>query len=114
MAKRQITELIDDLDGTALGTEGESLTFSLDGSSYDIDLSPANADKLREALAPYIKAGRKLGRGATGAPSSPRRRANNSDDLNAIRAWARDNGHTVSDRGRIAASVVEAYQKANG
>ncbi|HZU92839.1 MAG TPA: histone-like nucleoid-structuring protein Lsr2 [Microbacterium sp.] len=31
----------------------------------------------------------------------------------AIRAWANDNGYTLSERGRIPAPVVEAYNAAH-
>ncbi|GAA2895270.1 iron-regulated nucleoid-associated protein Lsr2 [Microbacterium esteraromaticum] len=113
MAKRHIIELVDDLDGTPLGDAGESLTFALDAQSYEIDLSPENATKLRDALAPFIEAGRKMGRNgaASAARAGGRGRASRSD-LNEIRAWAQANGHEVSTRGRIAAPVVAAYDAA--
>lgn len=110
MARRQIIELIDDLDGTPL-EDGVTVSFALDGAEYEIDLSAKNAEALREAFAPYVKVGRKLGRSGS-APVPPRRRKS-SNDLNAIREWARANGHTVSDRGRVAASVIEAYKATN-
>lgn len=114
MAKRHIVELVDDLDGTPLGEAGESLTFALNAQSYEIDLSPDNAAKLREALAPFIEAGRKMSR--NGTPSAPRtgsRARASRSDLNEIREWAQANGHQVSARGRIAAPVVAAYDAAN-
>jgi len=69
MAKKQIAQLIDDLDGTILeGGDGVSLRFALEGRSYEIDLSDANAAKLRDALAPFIAAAR-----PTSGTSSPTR-----------------------------------------
>ncbi|OJX65941.1 MAG: hypothetical protein BGO95_05940 [Micrococcales bacterium 73-13] len=102
---------IDDLDGTPLS--GNSTTrFSLNGVEYEIDLAPANAAKLKAALAPFIKAGRRVG--APAAKAAPRRRgggrhSNGAKDVTAIREWARANGHSVGDRGRIPASILEAY-----
>ena len=99
--------LEDDLEG---GEADETVQFSLDGKDYEIDLSTANAEKLREALRPYAEAGRKTTRN-----SGPRRtRTSGSDpDTAKIRAWAKENGHEVSDRGRIHQSVKDAYYAAH-
>lgn len=112
MAKKLITRLIDDIDGTELDDSGESITFSLDGRAYEIDLSDANVEKLRDALAPFIKAGRRSGASTPSAPRA-RRSAGGRSDLAAVRAWANDNGMTVSERGRVPASVLEAYDAAH-
>lgn len=106
MAQRRIVELIDDLDETLI-EDGGTQTFTLNGTAYEIDLTSANAEKLRAALAPFIAAGRRVRQTPTQRSSS---RPN--EDLNAIRQWARENGHTVSDRGRIAADIVAAYRAA--
>lgn len=94
--------------------EGETVLFSLDGSAYEIDLTDANAAALREALAPYVSAARSISssRGASGE-SSRRRRRPGQQDYSAIRAWAKDNGYQVSERGRVPASVIEAYDAAH-
>lgn len=101
MAEKVTVELLDDLDGTvASGT----VRFGLDGKDYEIDLSEHNADQLREVLRAYVLAARKVG----GSP----RRATGPRPLNdtaAIRAWARENGYKVNDRGRINADVIKAY-----
>ena len=111
MAQRVQVILEDDIDG---GTAVETVTFGLDGSSYEIDLSKKNAAKLRDALAPYVASGRRAGRVASssrrGARSSAR---SDRERIQAIREWARQTGHPVSDRGRIPASIVEAYEEAN-
>jgi hypothetical protein len=100
--------LEDDLEG---GEADETVQFALDGKDYEIDLSTANAEKLREALRPYAAAGRKAGRAQAHGTGG---RASKSDpDTAKIRAWAKENGHEVSDRGRIHQSVKDAYYAAH-
>ncbi|WCD91468.1 histone-like nucleoid-structuring protein Lsr2 [Microbacterium sp. nov. GSS16] len=121
MARRIIHQLVDDIDGAVLDDgAGETVSFALDGRPYEIDLSEKNALALRDALNPWIDAGRRVPAG--GRPSRGRGRrgsqANQSSagakrDLSAVRSWARKNGHAVSDRGRVPASVLEAYDAAN-
>jgi hypothetical protein len=95
---------------------GASRSAERDGHSYEIDLSKKNITALEKALKPYLVAAR-TARPTSGA--SPRRGtratgpAVKRTNLQEIRDWARANGHEVSDRGRIAASVVEAYEAAN-
>ncbi|SIS10771.1 Lsr2 family protein [Microbacterium sp. RURRCA19A] len=114
MATRQIAQVIDDLDGTTLDEgEGQQITFSIEGRSYEIDLSEKNAEKFYAAFAPYVDAGRPIGSPSRRATPARAARAKSDLDLNAIREWARANGHTVSDRGRIAGPIVEAYKAAN-
>jgi len=99
MAKKVTTTFVDDIDGSdAAGT----VTFSLDGVSYEIDLSDANKKALASALEPYIAAGRRVGgrRSSGGGAKS---------DAGAIRAWATEQGIEVPARGRIPAAVVEQY-----
>lgn len=104
MARQIIHQLVDDLDGTVLPVgEGETVRFSLDGRAYEIDLSSANAQNLRDAVAPFVAAGRRQGGSASARPRASGR------DLVAIRAWARENGFSVSDRGRIPAEIEQAY-----
>lgn len=101
--------LVDDLDGSEAD---ETVTFALDGKTYEIDLTTSNADKLRSLLEPYVKNGRRVtsrtsGRGKARAAST------GSQDTAQIRAWAKANGYEVNDRGRVPASIREAYEKAN-
>jgi hypothetical protein len=111
--KKQITQLVDDLDGSVLEAgSGSTVRFSLEGRQYEIDLSDANAQKLRSALAPFISAGRSVAGASRG--SGPRRSSRGaSGELAAIRAWAQGHGYTVGDRGRISAEVRDAYERAN-
>jgi len=107
MAQRVKIELVDDLDGSEAS---ETVTFGLDGSTYEIDLNSGNAAGLREALAPYLGHARKAG----GSHRRGRRSAATSGPSTAdIREWARANGHEVSDRGRVSSEVREAYDAAH-
>ena len=115
MVQKVITKFIDDLDGSdASGT----VEFGLDGRHYEIDLSDGNAARLRDVLAPYVEAARRSGGGrrprrvaAAPAPAEKPARASREETA-AIRRWARENGHEISERGRIPKSVIEAYKAA--
>lgn len=110
MVQKAITTIVDDLDGTELTEDAaETVSFSLDGKAYEIDLSLANARALRTALLPFTDAGRKLGRASTPKTSTSPRRS----DLAEIRDWAGKNGHQVASRGRIHYDVVAAYDAAH-
>ncbi|MEU6484626.1 Lsr2 family protein [Streptomyces sp. NPDC046887] len=113
MAQKVQVLLVDDLDG---GEADETVTFALDGKSYEIDLTTANADKLRGLLEPYTKGGRRTGgRSATGRGKARVATASGgSPDTAKIRAWAKENGYEVNDRGRVPATVKQAYEAANG
>ena len=103
MATTTLVSLTDDLDGTKAD---RTVTFMWNGATYEIDLSKKNATALEKALTPYLQAGRKVrGTAARGRRAATRARA----DLGAVRAWAKNNGYEVSERGRIAAAVLEAY-----
>ncbi|GAA1426584.1 Lsr2 family protein [Microlunatus lacustris] len=116
MAQRVQIILEDDYDG---GEADETVTFALDGAEYEIDLSRANADKLRDELAIWIGHARKTGgrrRRAGGASSSSKAAdgAGGAGSTSEIRAWALANGHDVSSRGRVSSEVREAYERAHG
>jgi hypothetical protein len=98
--------LVDDLDGSEAN---ETVTFGLDGSGYEIDLSDKNAKKLRDALSLYTASARRSGRRQARSAASAR----SSVDTAAIRSWAKSKGYEVSDRGRISADILEAYKKAD-
>jgi hypothetical protein len=99
MATRIITSIIDDIDGT----EGaETVSFSLEGHDYEIDLTPANHEVLRQALAPYIAAARPSPNGAVKPKAT-------GGDVKAIRAWAAAKGIVIPARGRIPADVRDRY-----
>lgn len=111
--KKQITQLVDDLDGTVLEAgDGGTFRFALEGRQYEIDLSSQNAEKLRAALAPFVSAGRSVA-GSRGSGTSRRSSRGSGGDLAAIRSWAQSQGYSVGDRGRISADVREAYERAH-
>ena len=110
MAKQTTVTVTDDLDGSANAKE---VTFSLNGESWIIDLNAKNRNALEKALKPYIAKATKQGRRRL-VPASRRSGAGGSRrDLAAVREWAKSNGHQVSDRGRISATVQEAYDAAH-
>jgi hypothetical protein len=119
MAQQVNVKFVDDLDGSdAAGT----VSFGLDGRTYEIDLSDDNAARLRDSLAVFVGAARKSGGSATTgtrrapkmtASAAPRPQPLDREQTAAIRSWARQNGHQVSDRGRISKTVVDAFQAAH-
>lgn len=114
MAQVKEIRLVDDLDGKSAD---ETVEFSLDGKSYEIDLSSDNAGRLRDAFAEFVASARKVagGRGrrtSTAAPAA-RRPVIDREQNQAIREWARNHGMKVSDRGRIPSEVLEAYHREN-
>ncbi|MFG2562474.1 Lsr2 family protein [Streptomyces sp. NPDC048496] len=110
MAQKVQVLLVDDLDG---GEADETVTFALDGKTYEIDLTTTNADKLRGLLEPYTKGGRRTGGRAAVGRGKGRAVTGGNKDTAEIRKWARENGHNVNDRGRVPAEIREAYEKAN-
>jgi hypothetical protein len=110
VAQRNVTTYIDDLTGKELvdGT-GETVTFSLDGVLYELDVNRRGAQRLRSALAPYVKAGRRT---AAGRSKRPVRRSRVASDPAAVRAWANSNGIPVSNRGRVPAAVIAQFEAA--
>jgi nucleoid-associated protein Lsr2 len=118
MAQKTVIQFVDDLDGTA-ADDVETISFGLDGVTYEIDLGEDNATSLREKLAEFVGAARRVG-GRTKrttvstsggvTPSSGRSR----EQTQAIREWARKNGHDVSDRGRIPTAVIDAFEAQAG
>ncbi|GAA3894454.1 Lsr2 family protein [Streptomyces lacrimifluminis] len=108
MAQQTIIQLLDDLDGSEAS---ETVVFGLDGRTYEIDLNDKNAAKLRKALAAYVDAGRKLNQ-TRGGKRTGAGRVTADGDTAQIRAWAKENGYEVNDRGRVPADIKEAYAKA--
>jgi hypothetical protein len=107
MAQRVITTLEDDLDGTEAS---ETITFSLDGAEYEIDLNETNARELRTAMSKYTSVSRKS---AARGRLARRAGTGGAKDTKAIRAWAIANGIPVSARGRVQADVMERYSAAH-
>jgi hypothetical protein len=118
MAQRTTVQLVDDLDGTA-SDDISTVTFALDGVSYEIDLTEGNADNLRKGLADFVASARrtggrvKRGFGATAATAPSMDSARSKEQTQAIRDWARSNGHQVAERGRIPGGIIEAFEAAH-
>ncbi len=106
MAQKVSIILVDDLDGSEAA---ETVSFGLDGSSYEIDLTEAHATALREALAGYVGNARKV----TGGRRRKAAATSEGPSAREVRDWARSNGFTVPDRGRIPADVRDAFDAAN-
>ncbi|TQS42600.1 histone-like nucleoid-structuring protein Lsr2 [Cryptosporangium phraense] len=115
MARKVQVLLVDDVDGS---TADETVSFGLDGTNYEIDLSTDNSAAFREALASYVAAARKAGRpgsakaGRAAATVKPAAPAADRAQNQAIRDWAKRNGLQVSERGRIPADIVAKYHAA--
>ena len=108
MARSVAVVVTDDLDGSP---DAETVTFALDGVTYEIDLGADNRARLDRDFAPYIEAGRRISRSrnrsSQGRPAGPR------IDRAAVRAWAKENGIHVSERGRISADLMSQYEAAH-
>jgi hypothetical protein len=108
MAQETIVRLLDDIDGKPAD---ETVSFSIDGITYEIDLRTKNADKLRKVFAPYVEKARKAGaRRAGRGVARGGRTAHNRERAADIRGWAKQHGITINDRGRIPAEIVQAYE----
>ncbi|MDE9364442.1 Lsr2 family protein [Luteipulveratus sp. YIM 133132] len=105
MAQKLQVLLLDDVDGSEAA---ETVSFGLDGVTYEIDLSASNAAEFRKELSTWTESARRTGgrRSTTKAPGT-----SNRHDLTKVRDWARDNGYSVSDRGRVSREIQEAYDK---
>jgi hypothetical protein len=112
VATETTVRLTDDLDGSIAA---QTVAFAWDGTPYEIDLSKKNVAALGKALQPYIDAGRKLGSASRingNARRSPKATAT-KPSLEAVRAWATEQGYEVAQRGRISAAILEAYESAS-
>lgn len=113
MAQRVRIELTDDLLGDGTPAD-ETVTFALDGVTYELDLSADNAAKLRDQLGPWTGVARRIsGRKATGGAKRGRAASGSGTPANEIRQWARSQGMEVSERGRVSDEVKAAYEAAH-
>ncbi|MGB3684975.1 MAG: Lsr2 family protein [Ornithinimicrobium sp.] len=111
MAQRVRTILVDDIEGTEIKEGGETISFGYRGVNYQIDLNDENAKKFDEAMDFYLTHATRLG--GRKEPSGTSSTRTDKAQLDAMRSWARENGHQVSSRGRISKAVREAYQAAH-
>jgi hypothetical protein len=104
MARKEVIQYVDDLTGEPLPSdEVRTVNFSYSGKDYTVDLSQENADRLREVLSPWLKVATRVS-GRRASSKVPAR-----TDLDEVRVWARENGFTVSERGRVAQKILDAY-----
>jgi thiazole synthase ThiGH ThiG subunit len=108
MSKSVSVIVTDDLDGS---DSAETVSFGFDGVTYEIDLAQKNRAKLEKALAPFIEAGRRVPR--SGGRRAGGRQNASSADRGAVRAWARERGMKVSERGRVSADIMRQYEAAH-
>ncbi|SPT54256.1 Lsr2 [Actinomyces bovis] len=110
MARKTIEMLVDDIDGSEAT---QTVTFGLDGATYEIDLNDEHAAALRESLEEWVAKAHRIAGRANRRRGAGAARTNNSSQNQKIRDWAREHGHEVSDRGRISAEIREAYALAH-
>ncbi len=111
VAQKIQTLFIDDLDGSA--AEG-TVRFGLDGTEYEIDLSAGHAKELRDALARYVDAARRVSGGPRRSARTGRRAPAGGPNTTEVREWAKAQGIEVKDRGRVPADLVVKFKAATG
>jgi hypothetical protein len=113
MAQKVIREFVDDIDGS----EAErTFTFAVDGTHYEIDLSTQNIKEFHEAIAGFVESARKVkasGSSRQARKASTRASSRSREQTQAVREWARQQGHRVNDRGRIPAAIQQAFDQAH-
>ncbi|HEY3410877.1 MAG TPA: Lsr2 family protein [Propionicimonas sp.] len=108
MARTYVAVIKDDLTGEVVDSkDAESIEFSVNGKSYTIDLGKKNAAEFHESFDKYIAVAAKVG-GVKSSKPSP----GSKEDLAAIRAWGKENGFKVSERGRVSSELKDAYSQA--
>lgn len=111
MAQRTNVTYVSDLSGSDItDNDAPSVSFSYDGTDYTIDLTSKEAEKFYSVVKPYVDAGTKV---TGGKRNGTKKATKNGPDPKDVRGWAKDNGIDVPDRGRIPASVMDAYNGAN-
>ena len=105
------TLFIDDIEGSAAAG---TVRFGLDGTEYEIDLNAEHAQQLRDALAAYVRAARRISGGSRRAARGGRRESASTLNTTEVREWAKAQGITVKDRGRVPAELVVKFKAATG
>jgi Lsr2 len=118
MVQKTIVTMVDDLTGE-VAENISTVEFELDGRVYELDLTEENSANLHDALSQYVNAARKVGGRRRSGPRAGRAIKStspttgyNRETLKSIREWAKKNGHSVSDRGRLPAEVLQSWEKA--
>lgn len=109
MAQKTIVQLVDDLDGKELtAKQGQTVTFGLDGVTYEIDLSNKNAQKMRGVLGQYVDVARRVG--SARIPKSRMKRTHLGPDAATVKAWADSKGIDYPKRGRLPKTLLEQFE----
>jgi len=115
VARKVVVELVDDIDGTVFGENGESISYAVDGVEYVIDLKNEHAKELRETFEYYIAHSTRVG----GRKHRADRHVNPvvakrpRGETKKIRDWAIEQGYELSSRGRIPAEIAQAFHDAH-
>ena len=112
MARKTVIETFDDIDGTAVDTAGETISFAVDGVEYIIDLNKKNAREFRKKLDVYLEHATRVG-GRKRAAAAARPAEANAPSPKQIRQWAIGAGYEVPARGRLPQSLVDEYTAAH-
>jgi len=113
MATKTHVILVDDVDGREAT---QTIAFAYQGAAYEIDLNDDHASALEESFADWISSARRMTGSSqrSSKPSAPPRSTSAPrSNLGPIRDWLRENGHSVSERGRISAEMMQAYDAAH-
>ncbi|AYR03187.1 Lsr2-like DNA bridging protein [Gordonia phage Octobien14] len=115
MARKEVLEITDDYDGKMIGPDEEwsPVPFVVNGTAYQLDLRAANQERFQKDMDKWINRATKVGRAPKVGGSKPKPASTSSEsglDLSVVRAWANNNGYTVSEKGRVPKHVMEAYE----
>ncbi|MFC0454679.1 Lsr2 family protein [Rhodococcus sp. ACS1] len=115
MARKVVVELVDDIDGTEFGSDGESIGYAFDGVEYQIDLKDEHAKEFRETLEYYIDHSTRVGgrKHRSDRAVNPEVAKRQPGETKKIRAWAIEQGYELSSRGRIPTEIEQAFHDAH-
>ena len=115
MARKVVVEMVDDIDGTIFGEDGESIHYAVDGVEYVIDLKDEHAKELRETFEYYIEHSTRVGdrKHRSDRPAKPSTGKRPRSETKKIRAWAIEQGYELAARGRIPTEVEQAFDAAH-
>ena len=115
MARKVVVEMVDDIDGTVFGEDGESIHYAVDGVEYVIDLKEEHARELRETFEYYIAHSTRVGgrKHRADRPVNPPAAKRASGETKKIREWAIEQGYELASRGRIPTEIEQAFHDAH-
>ncbi|MBO0822983.1 MAG: Lsr2 family protein [Actinobacteria bacterium] len=107
MVQKIVSTKICDLPHEGEIAGNDTVSFSVDGTGYEIDVCSAHAKELHDIFGGYITHARRV----SGAARRRKARTGPGRERSSeIRQWARDRGDKVSERGRIPASIIQEYE----